>query len=547
MKASELAALRRLYRRRVPPESAISHEVAASMAALSHDLGVQIGLLISRKGSVEHVVVGSASRIAIPDTGRYRAAQERLRGLRFVHTHIRGEPLDEEDLTDLLKLRLDHLGVVMVDDEGRPTRYLGAHLEPDGAAGVIRRVREPERAIHALKDDLLTQIRETELAFRSFEDGIELRDGKTTRAILVHLELPLRFEGRVSVSETVLLAKTAGVKIVETVSQRRGAPDNRTFIGRGKLDDIVQRSIESDVDLLIFNQELSPGQIKAITEAVEAADLRVIDRTMLILDIFAQRAGSSDGKLQVELAQLRYRLPRLIHKNKAMSRLVHGPGGRGPGEKKLEVDRRRVKDRIRQLERQVDRITSHRLENRKRRNTRGVPVVSFVGYTNAGKSTLLNTITGAEVRAKDELFSTLDPTARRMRFPEERELILTDTVGFIEHLPQALMAAFRATLEEMSEADVLVHVVDITSPRLDGNVAAVARVLDDLDLSETPQILVFNKIDLLHDLDEAYAIAALHDAIPISALDPETTMPLIAAITRLLWQVARKGGEESGS
>ncbi len=542
LKPSDHEDLKRLYRRRVQPELPITYDVAAEMAALSRRLGLQVGLLVSRKGAIEFVVVGESSRITIPDTGRFRASHERLRGLRFVHTHLGDRPLDDEDLTDLIKLRLDTMGVVTVTEEGHPDRYHGAWLQPDANTGLVRKVLDPPRSIHGVRPDFLDRLRETEVAFRKLDEGRSVGERKT-RAMLVHVELPQRFEAPVAVDETLELARTAGVEVVEVFTQKRAQPDVRTFIGKGKLDEILQRSVESDVDLLIFNQELAPGQVKALSEIT---DLRVIDRTMLILDIFVQRALSRDGKLQVELAQLKYRLPRLVQQPGALSRLAGGIGGRGPGETKLEEDRRRIRDRIKALERQLEQLAKQRRETRKRRGTRGVPVVSLVGYTNAGKSTLLNTLTGAEVRAKNELFSTLDPTARRLRFPDEREIVLTDTVGFIEHLPPAILAAFRATLEELLDADLLLHVVDLTSPRLERHIEAVEQVLADLELTEVPRVLVFNKLDLADDPDDARARAALHGAIPISARSAETTRALIDEMGAQLWQSRRTGVEFLG-
>jgi GTP-binding protein HflX len=523
----------------VQPELPVSYEVAAEMAALSRRLGLQVGVLLSRKGVVEFVVVGESNRITIPDTGRFRASQERLRGLRFIHTHLGDTPLDDEDLTDLIKLRLDTLGVVTVTRDGEPDRYQGAWLQPDANARYLRKEVDPPRSIHAVRPDFLDRVREIEVAFRKFDDGQAVAGGRT-RAMLVHVELPARFEAPVAVDETLELAKTAGVDVVEVFTQRRAQPDVRTFIGKGKLDEILQRSVEAGVDLLIFNQELAPGQVKALTEIT---DLRVIDRTMLILDIFVQRARSADGKLQVELAQLKYRLPRLVQQAGALSRLAGGIGGRGPGETKLEEDRRRIRDRIKLLERQLEQMAKQRRETRKRRGTRGVPVVSLVGYTNAGKSTLLNTLTGADVRAKNELFSTLDPTARRLRFPDEREIVLTDTVGFIEHLPPAILAAFRATLEELLDSDLLLHVVDLTSPRLERHIQAVEQVLADLELTDVPRLLVFNKLDLAGDGEDARSRAALHGAVPISARNAETTRPLVDEMAALLWQSRQTGVE----
>jgi GTP-binding protein HflX len=356
---------------------------------------------------------------------------------------------------------------------------------------------------------------------------------------MVHVELPEGYAVPASPDETLELATTAGVRVLDTVVQRRERPDARTFIGKGKLEEVIKLCEGAGAELIIFNQELSPGQAKAIAETTS---LPVIDRTMLILDIFAQRAQTRDGKLQVELAQLRYRQPFLLHRNPAFSRLEGRIGGRGPGETKLEMDRRVIRDRIAVLEKMIEHVAAQRRQTRKRRTQRQVPVVSLVGYTNAGKSTLFNLLTGAQVRARNELFSTLDPTARRVRFPEERELVLTDTVGFIEHLPPALLAAFRATLEELHDADLLVHVVDMSSPRLKEHLAAVDETLKALELAEIPRILVFNKTDRVGKTERAEALARLHRAIPVCALEPPSTVPLVDAIRFQFWRASQPTG-----
>jgi GTP-binding protein HflX len=282
--------------------------------------------------------------------------------------------------------------------------------------------------------------------------------------------------------------------------------------------------------MVIFDCDLSPSQLNAITDLT---DLKVLDRTMLILDIFARRAQSRGGKLQVELAQLRYSLPRLAKKQSGLSRLTGGIGGQGPGETKLEIDRRRAKEKMQRLERELSRYAGERVLRRKTRNERDIPVVAIVGYTNAGKSTLLNRLTGADVYAADELFATLDPTSRRLRFPNEREIVLTDTVGFIRDLPKDLMAAFRATLEELSEADVLVHVVDAADPNRERHIAAVERIFGELELDKKPRVVVYNKVDKL-PAEEALALGD-DGVIGVSALDAETLRPLTARLERMLW------------
>ena len=332
------------------------------------------------------------------------------------------------------------------------------------------------------------------------------------------------------VEELRELCRTAGVRVRGVIEQRRPEADPKTLVGRGKLEDVLIRAMQVDANVLIFDPDLTPGQAHAIADFT---DLRVIDRTMLILDIFAQRAKSRDGKLQVELAQLRYRLPRLQEKNTMMSRLVGGIGGRGPGETKLEENRRRARERINRLEREIEHYGRQRAGRRAQRGARGLPVVAIVGYTNAGKSTLLNTLTNSDVLAEDRLFATLDPTTRRLRFPREREIIIADTVGFIRDLPPDLAQAFRATLEELDQADLLVHLVDAADPDCEAHIVAVERILGDLGLGETPRIMVMNKIDRLDPDARARVMGASgssHPTFAISAQERDTTKPLLDAI-----------------
>jgi GTP-binding protein HflX len=303
-------------------------------------------------------------------------------------------------------------------------------------------------------------------------------------------------------------------------------------IGAGKLSDLVIHCFQADVDLVIFDQDLTPSQARNLAERME---LRVIDRTQLILDIFAQRATTADGKLQVELAQLKYRMPRLAQRDDlSLSRLAGGIGGRGPGETKLENDRRRVRDRITRLERDLKRLSIQRESRRKRRGRRDVPVLSIVGYTNAGKSTLLNVLTASDVFIEDKMFATLDPISRRLRFPREREVIITDTVGFIRDLPEDLVAAFLATLEELRDASVLMHVVDVASPDYERRIDAVRKVLDGIGLGGKPELLVFNQIDRLPP-GVAAELERRHGAVAISALTQRGLVELLVRAEQLLF------------
>jgi GTP-binding protein HflX len=326
------------------------------------------------------------------------------------------------------------------------------------------------------------------------------------------------------------LARSAGVVVLDSIVQRRAKLDPRSLIGKGKLDELIIRSLQLGVDAIIFDQNLSPAQVRAINEAT---DLKIIDRTQLILDIFAQRAQSREGKIQVELAQLKYLLPRLTGSGVEMSRLMGGIGGRGPGETKLEVDRRRVRDRIHLLEKQTEQIRTSRRVQRTQRMRRDLPIISIVGYTNAGKSTLLNALTASTVTAEDRMFATLDPTSRRLRLPRDREVIINDTVGFIRDLPPDLIAAFRATLEEMESSDLLIHLVDASSQQVESHIASVEKILDELKLSGIPRLLVFNKSDLLN-ADEASNLRQAFDAVMISALNSRTLIPMVDRIGEMM-------------
>jgi GTP-binding protein HflX len=536
LKPSQMHALERVYRRRLRPEEIASTELATYMCTLSREMERQVGVLANRRGDIEHVFVGDASRINLPEIGRMRAGRGRFRGLRLVHTHLRNEPLTRDDLVDLALLRLDLVAAVGVQPDGRPADLHVAHLLPPVEGGPPWLVL-PSEAFHRSQLDSAAMIEALEEEFERIAPSAVATAGRD-RALLVVVEIKrkgpasaamMSMSGRVD--ELKELCRTAGVRAMGVIEQRRPEADPRYLVGRGKLEEVLIRAMQLEANVLIFDPDLTPGQAHAIADFTE---VKVIDRTMLILDIFAQRAKSRDGKLQVELAQLRYRLPRLHEKNTMMSRLTGGIGGRGPGETKLEENRRRARERINRLEREIGRFSQQRAGRRSQRGQRGLPIVAIVGYTNAGKSTLLNTLTASDVLAEDKLFATLDPTTRRLRFPREREIIIADTVGFIRDLPHDLAQAFRATLEELDEADLLLHVVDAADPDCEQQIAAVERILTDLGLAETPRMLVMNKVDLL----EPGAPAPL-PGLPISAKDRSTLGPLLAAIELSLWREGR--------
>jgi GTP-binding protein HflX len=526
LKTSEIKALERLYRRRVAPTEVVSAELASQLGSLAAELHRQVGVLIDRRGAIQHVVVGDASKIVLPDLGRFRGGASRLRGVRLVHTHLRGEPLTRDDLTDLDLLRLDVVAAITVDAAGHPGKLFVAHAEPDA-----RPVELPVEPATAPRTNFIELIAGVEARFARAHRVAPTDRGKD-RAIVVHVQLGRAKDSEARVAELRELCRTAGVKVLDVLLQRRPEPDPKFLVGRGKLDEILLRAMQVGAEVVIFDPDLAPGQARAISEAT---DLKVLDRTMLILDIFAQHASSRDGKLEVELAQLRYAMPRLVEKNTMMSRLTGGIGGRGPGETKLEINRRRARERIRLLEKRLDDLTEDRRLRRQRRTDREIPIIAICGYTNAGKSTLLNSLTDGNALAADKLFATLDPISRRLRFPHEREVVITDTVGFIRDLPEELVAAFRATLEEMADADLLVQVVDASDPDRDQHIRAVDAILADLGLAEKPRMLVWNKADRIEPADADH-LSRLGGGFVVSALDRATFGPLLLGIERALWR-----------
>lgn len=507
----------------------VGPELARSLTELSRELGRQIGLLLDRRGNVSHVVVGDAHKLFLPELGRARAGTGRLRGLRLVHTHVGGEPLSHDDLTDLAKLRLDLVAVVQARPDGLPGPVESAWLLPPREGGAMWARGEPT-SIHDLAEDFVGLVEGIEEEMGRVAGARQASDTRD-RAILVGIGGHDGGASERSMEELARLAASAGLRVIDTVIQRRREIDPRTVVGKGKLDELILRSMYLDADLLVFDRELSPSQVKTVNDATE---LKVIDRTQLILDIFAQRARSRDGRLQVELAQLKYLLPRLNVMSTAMSRLTGGIGGRGPGETKLEIRSRRARDRIARLEHELEDLGRQREQRRRMRASAGLPVVSIVGYTNAGKSTLLNVLTGADVVAEDQLFATLDPTSRRMRFPRERELVITDTVGFIERLPEDLVKAFKATLEELLEADLLLHVVDASDPEAPRHIRVVEGILADLGIADTPRVLVWNKADLVEPA-RAQDLAVQYGGLVVAAGQRRGLDALLARIEEDLW------------
>jgi GTP-binding protein HflX len=436
--------------------------------------------------------------------------------------------LSLEDLTDLVLLGFDLMVAIDVGERGMPGSISYGHILPENNKGEkwqvnsVPDIGKLDVDFHALIQSLEDELARTE-ASRSL--------GKRDRAVLVGVTAGPAWKGKDSLEELKDLAISNQVEVVDLVLQRTKEINPRFLIGKGKLSELALRCLQTGSNLLIFDNELTPAQVRSLTDTTE---LRIIDRSQLILDIFAKRAVTREGKIQVELAQLRYLLPRLATKNTAMSRLTGGIGGRGPGETKLEINRRRVRERITKLNWELKEVRRQRQERRRLRNIRGLPVISIVGYTNAGKSTLLNSLTKSHVLVEDRLFATLDPSSRRLRFPRERDVIITDTVGFIRDLPEDLVEAFAATLEELHDADLLLHVADSSSPRLEDQIKSVERILRDLNLERITTLLVLNKIDRL-DRDQAVALAQSYQGIPICALNPRTFSHLLARMELLIW------------
>jgi GTPase len=521
----------------VPPHELVSPELARQLAEISHEVHRQAGILVNRAGVVTHVIVGDAKGLLIPHLPRERGARGRLKGLRLIHTHLDNSPLSQDDLMDLALLRLDAIAAVAVTPQGLPGTVHLAHLLPHEENG---------RNWAVITADHLAQL---ELNFAHLVESLEEElarsgDGRGAsgreRAILVGVSARSRVEAEDSMAELAELAGSAGLEVAATVIQHRSQVDSRFLMGKGRLTELVIQALQLGSDLLVFDAELTPAQVRSITDFTE---LRVIDRTQLILDLFAQRARSREGKLQVEMAQVKYLLPRLRGRDDALSRLTGGIGGRGPGETKLEIDRRRLQERLHRLNRDLEKVRAERKVRREGRKRHQLPILSIIGYTNAGKSTLFNALTHAQVLAEDRLFATLDPTSRRLRFPREREVIITDTVGFIQDLPKNLLEAFKATLEELEEADLLIHVIDLSNSRFPEQMTAVDHVLASLQLTDKPVLQVFNKMDLVPPELAALQVR-IHHGVAVSALDDQSLPPLIARLEERVEELlAPSGGE----
>jgi GTP-binding protein HflX len=498
------------------------------MCQISHEIRRPIAVFLTRRGQVQEVIIGTDLTLSATTLSKFRAGSRSLRGLRLLRTQLQDFPLSQESLTDLAYLRLDLFGVLSVTSEGNPGNVYLAHLLPPNGSGQVCNILRSTPFHHCT------------LPFDRFIEELEadLQQARSTHAVghnresamLVSASSRSRIDQEERLVELAELASSAGVMIIDRMAQRTQDGHQRYLLGSGKLKDVLIQTLHKGADMVIFDQTLTPAQSRAISEMT---DIKVIDRTQLILDIFARRAHTREGKVQVELAQLRYLLPRLSGKGTELSRLGGGIGSRGPGETKLETDRRRIRDRITHLERDLQQFARHQDQRRARRTRQGMPVLSLVGYTNAGKSTLLNVLTKSHVSADDRVFETLDTTSRRLRFPHDREVIVTDTVGFIRDLPQELLGAFHTTLEELRQADLLVHVIDASAADVDLQISAVVKILQDLNLDTLPRSLVLNKCDRIPK-GEAELLCRRYHAIGVSALHPHTLHPLLDHLEREL-------------
>lgn len=547
LKKSELRRLERLLQERIPEGSVLTADLAEAMAQFSYDTGEVLSVTINRRGQVVNITVGQPKDVDTPELKDIRSGPGRLCGQRIIYTSLNGHHAagpTKEELQCLARHRLDALAQVRVDATGQFGKSRGehgrladmvyiAHLLPSrDADGKLWKVSEPLTARKAQEEEFDKMILALEDEFRRVAPGLPIAEGEE-RAILVGLIQDGQDAWQVEddLDELAQLAKTAGARICNRLTQARLQPDPRFFLGSGKVQELALMVQEYGANSVIFDHELNHNQQRNLEEAV---GVKVVDRTELILDIFAQRANTKEGKLQVELAQLKYLYPRLTGKGQSLSRLGGGIGTRGPGETKLEVDRRRIRERITWLERETERIRSYRDTQRRKRISEHLPVLALTGYTNSGKSTLLNSLTKSEALVEDKLFATLDPATRRTVLPDNSPVLITDTVGFIQKLPTSLIAAFGATLEEVVVADVLLHVVDASHPNVMEQITSVHDVLSELHAVDKPMITVLNKADKARVEDLAWLAAQLPNAVVVSARERTGLGRLMETIQEVL-------------
>jgi GTPase len=528
LKPSQLKQLRRLYHERLPVDRLTTPEFSQRVAAISSELNSPLSVYLNRRGKVIRVGVGSLRQTQIPPLELPRYGAERLSGIRCVTTQLKPDPPGEDTLMAMALQRLDALVSLQVIGTGFQKRGGGVtgyvkqgyicHLLPHPD---VNWAVSPPLELEAVGDqDLLALIDTVERAYYQEYAG-QATAARRDRVVIVGVKTDevgdIRFQD--GLAELGRLIATAGGDVVQVVQQKRSRVHPQTVVGEGKVQEIALAAQKAGADLIAFDCNLSPSQCRNLETLI---GIRIVDRTEVILDIFAQRAKSGAGKLQVELAQLEYQLPRLTGRGQAMSRLGGGIGTRGPGETKLETERRAIQKRISRLQQEVNQLQAHRSRLRQNRQNQALPSVALVGYTNAGKSTLLNALTNAEVYAADQLFATLDPTTRRMAVPIDNTgtlagVLLTDTVGFIHELPPALMDSFRATLEEVTESDALIHLVDLSHPAWHSHIRSVMAILGGMPVAPGPAILVFNKLDQVDAERRLAAEAEFPQGVFISA------------------------------
>ena len=541
LKSSQLKQLQRLYHQRIPGDRITTPEFAQRLAAISTEINQPVCTYLNRRGQVIRVGVGTPRQTQIPPLELPRYGAERLSGIRCIATHLKSEPPNEAALTSMALQRLDALVVINITGTGFQKRGGGAtgyvkeaylaHLTSQESRALITspslkvangnvlspswNVSPPMSLDTLAKQDLIDLVEGLEEEFRREFVAQEV-DTDHDRVVIVGVMTDDLSSQKFHdiVAELGRLVDTAGGEVLQTLWQKRSRIHPQTVVGEGKVQEIALTAQTLGANLVVFDRDLSPSQVRNLETQI---GVRVVDRTEVILDIFAQRAQSRAGKLQVEQAQLEYMLPRLSGRGQAMSRLGGGIGTRGPGETKLETERRAISRRISRLQQEVNQLQAHRERLRQRRQNREIPSVALVGYTNAGKSTLLNALTNAEVYTADQLFATLDPTTRRLVVPhaatnEPQELLITDTVGFIHELPASLMDAFRATLEEVTEADALIHLVDLSHPAWLSHIRSVREILAQMPVTPGPALVVFNKIDQV----SSEALAQAREEFPLA-------------------------------
>lgn len=514
---SVIAELQKLYDMQSP--QLVSQELAVKLADITEYINREISVYITRSGQIIEIAVGDNATVELPSFSGRRGAG-RLSGIRCIHTHPGGNPyLSGVDISALKNNKYDAMvaiGVVSPDFTKSELTF-GLITGIDSNENYTAECYGPYSIEDAENINFVNTVSTIERILDK-QTGTASLQVMSERAILIGMEWGRNdslWTVDDSLEELKQLADTAGATVIKKFIQKRSKPDPAFFIGRGKVQELALYAQQENIDLCIFDDELSPAQQRNIESVM---GIRILDRTALILDIFAQRARTNEGKLQVELAQLQYTLPRIMGKGLMLSRLGGGIGTRGPGETKLEVDRRRIRDRIAFIKDQIEKVKAVRSLHRSKRKKNNVFEVSLVGYTNAGKSTLLNTLTNSDIYAKDQLFATLDPTTRQLTLPNKQEIIITDTVGFIQRLPHQLIAAFRSTLEVVTEADLLVHVIDVSHELYKEQAAAVHEVLKEIGAESKPVITVYNKIDKLPpDSKLADRLALEEDTVCISA------------------------------